>query len=78
LVLGLLIGASAVSMRVYGHISQETMITMFKLGLNAIPGKSANISVVEAKAAISNGEPLHPQLPEPTDAPTISLDNDDK
>jgi hypothetical protein len=78
LVLGLLIGASAVSMRVYGHISQETMITMFKLGLNAIPGKSANISVVEAKAAISNGELLHPQLPEPTDAPTISLDNDDK
>jgi hypothetical protein len=78
LVLVLLISASAVCMRVYGHISQETMVAMFKLGLNAIPGKSADISVVEAKAALSDGGPLHPQLPEAADAPTISLNGDDE
>jgi hypothetical protein len=78
LVLGLLIAASAVSMRVYGHISPDTMLAMLKLGLKVLPEKGANISVVEAKAAISEGEPLHPLLPEPADAPTISLENDDK
>jgi hypothetical protein len=78
LVLGLLIAASAVSMRVYGHINAETMLEMFKIGLKSLPAFGASRSPVDLKAAVSDGTP-HPQrLPPPVDAPTISLENDDK
>jgi hypothetical protein len=78
LVLGVLIVASAVSMRVYGHISPETMLTMIKLGLKTRPALEDGTSPVEINAGLGNGASLDPQLPSPADAPTISFDNDDK
>jgi hypothetical protein len=78
LVLGVLIVASAVSMRVYGHISPETMLAMIKLGLKTRPALEDGTSAVEINAGLGNGASLPPQLPPPADAPTISLENDDK
>jgi hypothetical protein len=78
LVFGLLIAASAVSMKVYGHISAETMLALFKLGLKALPPSGVGTSVVEPKSPAGDGAPPPPQLHLPADARTISLDNDDK
>jgi hypothetical protein len=78
LVLGVLIVASAVSMRVYGHISPETMLAMIKLGLKTRPELEDGTSAVEINAGLGDGASLPPQLPPPADAPTISLGNDDK
>jgi hypothetical protein len=77
LVFGLLIAASAVSLRVYGHISPETMLAMFKLGLKTLPALADGTSAVEPKAAVGHGASAPPQLPPPADVPAISLDNDD-
>ncbi len=77
LVLGILFVASAVSMRVYGHISPETMLEMFKLGLKTLPASGVAISAVDPKAAVGGGPLPPPQLPPPAHVPAISLDKDD-
>lgn len=74
LVLGVLIVASAISMRVYGHVSPETMLEMFKLGLKAVPASGASRSVVDIGDSARPPQRLTP----PADAPSISLENDDK
>ncbi len=78
LVLVLLIAASAVSMRVYGHISAETMLEMFKLGLKSLLALGAARPPADLKGTVNDGAPLPPRLPPPADAPTISFENDDK
>jgi hypothetical protein len=78
LVFILFIAAAAVTLKVYGHISPETMLEMFKLGLKSLPALGVGRSPVDLKAAVG-GSALPPQqLPPPVDAPTISLENDDK
>ena len=78
LVLVVLIVASAVGMRVYGHISPETMLEMLKLGLKCLPALVSSRSAIDLKATAGDGAPPTQQLPPPVDAPTISLDNDDE
>jgi len=78
LVLGVLIVASAVSMRVYGHISPETMLAMIKLGLRSHPALEGGTPAVEINAGLGDGASPSPQLPLAADAPTISLENDVK
>jgi hypothetical protein len=78
LIFVLFIAAAAVTLKVYGHISPETMLEMFKLGLKSLPALGAGRSTVDLKAAVGDGAPPPQQLPPPADAPTISLENDDK
>jgi hypothetical protein len=54
------------------------MLAMIKLGLKTRPALEDGTSAVEINAGLGNGASLPPQLPPPADAPTISLENDDK
>jgi len=78
LVLGVLIVAAAISMRVYGHISPETMLEMIKLGLNPRRAPEEGKSAAEISAGAVGGASLPAQLPPPADPPAISPDIDDK
>jgi TRAP-type uncharacterized transport system fused permease subunit len=77
-VLGVLIVAAAVSMRVYGHISQKTMLEMIRLGLKTRPSLENHTSEVEIVAGLDDGVSHAPQLRPPAEAPSISFDNDDE
>jgi hypothetical protein len=77
LVFILFIAATAVTLKVYGHISPETMLEMFKLGLKSFPALGVGRSAIDLKAEVGDGAMPPQQLPPPTDAPTISFENDD-
>jgi hypothetical protein len=78
LVFGLFIVAAAFAMRVYGHITPETMLEMFKLGLKVLPASGASKPFIEAITAVGGRGASPPQRRLSSDASVIPSESDQK
>ncbi len=72
-VLALCLIAAAVTLRVYGHVSEDGMLAMIQHGLQATLGTTTQPTTIEAKSA-SNNVKLPSNQRELPSAPSISFD----
>jgi hypothetical protein len=71
LAIGLSLIAAAVTLKVYGHISEDAMLAMIQNGLNRISKSELDKPVIEGTTAAGGGEASRPQRRLPSDAPVV-------
>ena len=78
LAIGLSLIAAAVTLRVYGHISEDAMLAMIQKGLMIISTSGGGKPVIEATTTIDGGRASPLQRHLPSDTPVIPSDSDDQ
>jgi hypothetical protein len=78
LAIGLSLIAAAVTLKVHGHISEDTMLAMMQNGLKKISRLEPDKPVIEGTTAAGGREESRPQRRLPSDASVIPPDCDEK